>query len=66
MGAILGGALAPMIATALVARFGSAFAVSVYIALACLITIISITLLGETRSQPPAADPASAGGVVRV
>lgn len=49
MGAILGGALAPMIATALVAQFQTALAVSVYIALACVVTIISIMLLGETH-----------------
>ncbi len=63
MGAILGGALAPMIATALVARFGTALAVSVYIAVACLITVISITLLGETnRGTQPAADVTTGGG----
>lgn len=49
LGAILGGALAPIIATALVARFQSAFAVSVYIALACAITVVSALLLHETH-----------------
>lgn len=50
LGAILGGALAPIIATALVARFLSAFAVSVYIALACAITVVSVLLLRETHN----------------
>ncbi len=48
LGAILGGAMAPIIATALVARYQSAFAVSVYIALACAITLVSVLMLRET------------------
>lgn len=48
LGAILGGALAPIIATALVARFHSAFPVSVYIALACAVTVVSVLMLRET------------------
>ena len=48
IGAILGGALTPIIATALVARFETAFAVSVYIAVACAITVGSVLLLRET------------------
>jgi MFS family permease len=47
-GAILGGALAPLIATALLAEFGSTFAISVYIAIACGITLASVLLLRET------------------
>lgn len=49
MGAILGGALAPIIATALVARFQTAFAVSLYIAAACSITVGSVFMLRETH-----------------
>ena len=49
IGAILGGALTPMIATALVARFDSAFPVSVYIGLACAITVASVIMLHETH-----------------
>jgi MFS family permease len=49
IGAILGGALTPIIATALVARFETAFAVSVYMAIACAITVASVFLLGETH-----------------
>jgi MFS family permease len=50
-GAIVGGAFAPLIATALVARFKGSFAVSVYIACACLITAISVLLLDETYKR---------------
>lgn len=48
LGAILGGALAPIIATGLVATFESAFAVSVYMAIACAITVASVLLIPET------------------
>ena len=48
MGAILGGALAPIIATALVAQFQTGFAVSVYMAVICTITVISAFMLRET------------------
>jgi MFS family permease len=48
LGAIVGGALAPLIATALLARFGNSLAISVYIALACAITVVSVLLLKET------------------
>ena len=49
LGAILGGAFAPIIATALVAKFQTALGVSVYIAVACAITVVSVLLLRETR-----------------
>lgn len=48
LGAILGGALAPLIATAILAEFGGTFGISVYIAIACVITVISVLLLQET------------------
>jgi MFS family permease len=48
-GAIVGGALAPFIATALLAEFGTSVAVSIYIAAACGITALSVSLLKETR-----------------
>jgi MFS family permease len=50
-GAIAGGAFAPLIATALVAKFNGSFAVSVYIACACLVTAISVLLLDETYKR---------------
>jgi MFS family permease len=48
VGAIVGGALAPIIATLLWNEYGIVF-VSVYIALAAVLTIISVLLLTETR-----------------
>ena len=47
LGAIVGGALAPTIAVLLWDRYGI-FYVSVYIAFASLLTLISIKLLSET------------------
>jgi MFS family permease len=55
LGAILGGALAPVIATALLAGFGNTLYVSVYIALASLITLICVALLSETHENDLAA-----------
>lgn len=50
LGAILGGALAPMIATALWRQFG-VFYVSVYIAAASVLTLISVIMLSETSGR---------------
>lgn len=47
-GAILGGGFAPLIATALLRQFGDAVAISVFIAIACAITITSTIFLKET------------------
>ncbi len=48
-GAILGGALAPIIATALLASTGSTIGISIYIAIACVLTLLSVYLLSETH-----------------
>ncbi|WP_395670585.1 MFS transporter [Phenylobacterium sp.] len=48
LGAILGGALAPLVATALLARFGTSLAISIYMAAAAAISLLSVTLLRET------------------
>ena len=48
IGSIFGGALAPLIATALLARFGSWVAIAVYMAIVCVISLISVYLLTET------------------
>ncbi len=48
LGAILGGALAPVFATALLAEFGSTVYISAYMALASVITLVSVWLLTET------------------
>ncbi|MGH3838281.1 MAG: hypothetical protein ACRDSF_21685 [Pseudonocardiaceae bacterium] len=59
---IPGGALAPILSIALASHFDSAFAVSVYVLLAILVTVIALTLAPETSridlsdgtvSQPP-------------
>lgn len=51
MGAILGGALSPLIATALLGEFGSGFPISIYIAIASVITIGSVAMLSETYKR---------------
>jgi MFS family permease len=48
LGAIFGGALAPLIATGLFAAFHSTIGIAAYMATACLISFISVGLLGET------------------
>jgi len=48
LGAIFGGALAPLIATALFAAFHSTIGIVAYMAAACLVSFISVGLLGET------------------
>ncbi len=48
-GAIFGGALAPIIATQLLATYGTTTGVSWYIAAACAITLVSVSMLRETR-----------------
>ncbi|MEZ5558022.1 MAG: MFS transporter [Pseudomonadales bacterium] len=51
LGAILGGALSPMVATALLAWFDSTLGIAVYIAVACTLTLISVALLSETHRR---------------
>lgn len=46
LGSAVGGALAPLIATAILATYRSTFGISLYIAAACVVTIGSVTLLG--------------------
>ncbi|AHY45903.1 Sugar (and other) transporter [Rubrobacter radiotolerans] len=48
IGSIFGGAFAPIIATALLARFGGSFPISVYMALLCAVSLVSVLLLTET------------------
>jgi hypothetical protein len=48
-GAIFGGALAPVIATWLLDRFGGTLGISAYIATASAIAFVSTWLLSETR-----------------
>jgi MFS family permease len=48
-GAIFGGALAPIIATSLFARFHDSFGISVYIAITCAVSLTAAAMLKETR-----------------
>ena len=50
-GAILGGAMAPLIATSLLAVSGDGFLISVYIAVAAVISLLSIMQLEETLQR---------------
>lgn len=47
-GSVLGGAFAPFVATALLARFGSWIPIAIYMAATCVITLVSVFLLAET------------------
>jgi MFS family permease len=60
IGAILGGALAPTIAVLLWTGYGTVF-VSVYIAAASMLTLLSVLLLTETRGTDIHAGPALGG-----
>ena len=50
-GAIFGGGIAPMIATALYSHFGTTVAVSVYVAFCCLITVVSAFLSSDNYGR---------------
>ena len=52
IGAILGGGLAPMIATALYAAFDTSFAITVYFVIIAVISLVSILLLPEPQLIP--------------
>jgi MFS family permease len=51
IGAIFGGGFAPIIATGLFTKYGTSMAVSVYMAVLCAISLISVFLLAETHSK---------------
>ena len=52
LGSAIGGAIAPLVATGIQAASRGTFGISVYIAVACAITFVSVALLGES----PTAD----------
>ena len=58
-GAIFGGALAPIVATQLLATCGNTVGISWYIAAACAITVVSVMLLSETQGADMHAHHAS-------
>jgi metabolite-proton symporter len=49
LGAIIGGGFAPIIATALLTKYQDTVGISIYMAVACIITIISTALLSERK-----------------
>ena len=49
--AIVGGGAAPIVATAILASTGETIGISIYIALASLVTWVSIFLLKETNTR---------------
>ena len=49
LGAILGGAFAPMIAEALMSSTGQSWTIGVYIALAALISLVGVSLVKEPK-----------------
>lgn len=48
LGTLLGGALAPLIATGLFARFGHSLPISIYVCVMCLISVVSALLIKES------------------
>lgn len=61
--AILGGGLAPIIATGLYAKYHSNISISVYIASACALSLVCVSMLRETRNTDldEYAEPTAAG-----
>jgi metabolite-proton symporter len=51
LGAIFGGGFAPIIATALLAKYQSALAVSAYMAVLCAVSFLSVLVLTETHKK---------------
>jgi hypothetical protein len=56
IGVLLGGAIAPMIAAALVAYTGGSFAVAVYVAALSLISLISVFFVREADLSRGSSD----------
>jgi fucose permease len=51
IGAIFGGAFAPIIAEALFKQYGSSQPISAYMAVLCVVSFVSILILGETYQR---------------
>ncbi|MGO3333118.1 MAG: MFS transporter, partial [Brevibacterium aurantiacum] len=49
LGAILGGAFAPTIAETLLARTGSSLSIAAYMIVVCIISLIAVSLVKETK-----------------
>jgi len=62
LASVVAGGLAPLIAVALYTSFDSGYAVSVYVALSALLTIVAVASYGETRHRDLAEDHAATRG----
>jgi MFS family permease len=51
IGAVVGGGFAPIIATALFARYASSLPIAVYLAAMCVVSFFSVLLLGRQAAQ---------------
>jgi MFS family permease len=60
IGAIFGGGFAPIIATALFAKYHSSMAISAYMAVLCAVSLISVFVLVETHKKEHRSAPAKA------
>lgn len=49
LASIAAGALAPLIATALLKAYGSSFPIAVYVVITCVITVVAVLMARETR-----------------
>ncbi|MFD9100309.1 MFS transporter [Streptomyces virginiae] len=64
LASIIGGALAPIVAVALLKNYGSSVPVSVYLGAAAAVTTLTVLVAKETRGRSLAREHAPAGGSV--
>ncbi|MFD3327394.1 MFS transporter [Streptomyces sp. NPDC058701] len=64
LASIIGGALAPIVAVALLDGYGSSLPISVYLAVATLVTTLTVLVARETRGRNLAQDHEPAGPAV--
>ncbi|KOU33856.1 MFS transporter [Streptomyces sp. WM6373] len=64
LASIVGGALAPIVAVALLKDYGSSVPVSVYLGAAAAVTTLTVLVAKETRGRSLAREHAPAGGTV--
>ena len=62
LGTLIGGALAPLIATALFARYHSSVPISIYVSCACAVSVLSVWLIQE-RSRNGILEQADQAGI---
>ena len=65
LASVVAGGLAPIVAVALYTSFGTGYAVSVYLAVSALITIVAVASYSETRHRDLAEDHALPAAAVR-